>query len=120
MQIMTYKGSFNDLVYAQIDRTAAVALYRIACFDDETNMRAFIHLDRFANLPPSSKAIHAVIDAALNKIIDVHFIGARMDHVHLVVEADDGLFEYPIDPCANEFITAATLALFNARARLRP
>ena len=71
----------------------------------------------FADAPPSpGSAFHRL----LNKIIDVHFIGARMDHVHLVVEADDGLFEYPIDPCANEFITAATLALFNARARLRP
>jgi len=100
---MTYQGSFNDLIYPQIDRTPAVARYRIACFHDGTDMHAVIHLDRFGNPSPSSQTIHAAIDAALNKIIEIHFIGVRMDHVHLVVEADDGVFEYPIDFDAIEF-----------------
>ena len=100
---MTYQGSFNALIYPQIDRTPAVARYRIACFDDGTANRAVIHFDRFANPALSSQQIDAAIDTALNKIIDLQFIGVRMDHVHLVVETDDGVFEYPIDFDANEF-----------------
>lgn len=100
---MTYQGSFNDLIYPQIDRTPAVARYRIACFHDGTANRAVIHLDRFANPALSSQEIDAAIDIVLNKIIDLQFIGVRMDHVHLVLETDDGVFEYPIDFDANEF-----------------
>jgi hypothetical protein len=100
---MTYQGSFNDLIFPQTDRTPAVARYRIACFDDGVDMHAVIHLDRFANPALSPQEIDVAIDAALNKIIDVHFIGVRMDHVHLVFEADDGVFEYPFDFDANEF-----------------
>ena len=50
-----------------------------------------------------SQQIDAAIDAALNKIIDLHFVGVRMDHVHLVVATGYGVFEYPIDFDANEF-----------------
>ncbi|SAL45607.1 hypothetical protein AWB64_04817 [Caballeronia sordidicola] len=100
---MTYQGSFNDLIYAKNDRTPSVARYRIACFDDGADMRAVIHLAHFANPVLSSQGIDADTDAALNKIIDIHFGGVRIDHVHLVVEAVDGMFEYPIDFDANEF-----------------
>ncbi|WP_438396941.1 hypothetical protein [Caballeronia sp. DA-9] len=100
---MIYQGNFIDLIYPKIDRTPAVARYRIASFDDGTDMRAVIHLARFTNPALSPQEIDVAIDAALNRIIDVHFIGVRIDHVHLVIEANDGVFEYPIDFDANEF-----------------
>lgn len=64
---MTYQGSFNDLIYRQIDRIPAVARYRIACFDDGFGMRAVTHHPRFANRALSSQGIDVAIDAALNR-----------------------------------------------------
>ena len=100
---MSYQGSLDDLIYPQSDRTPAVARYRIACFDEGSGMRAVIQIARFANPALASHEIDAAIDTVLNKIVEVHFVGVRIDHVHLVVEANDGVFEYPIDFDANEF-----------------
>jgi len=100
---MSYQCSFNDLLYPQVDRTPGIARYRIVSFDDGFAMRAVVHIVRFVDTVPAAPAIDVAIDAALNKIIDAHFLGIRIDRVHLVVESSDGVFEYPIEFDATEF-----------------
>ena len=100
---MSYQGSFHDLIYPQADRTPAVVRYRIVCFDDGLDMHAVIHISQFVSNAPVAPAIDVAIDAVLNKIIELHFVEVRIDHVHLVVESRDGVFEYPIDFDATEF-----------------
>ena len=100
---MRYQTNFDDIIYPRSDRTPAVLRYRIALFDDGAEQHAVIHVAELAHDPLPTAELDAAADSVLNKIIDVHFTGVRIDRLHMVFESQAGVFEYPIDFDVTEF-----------------
>jgi len=100
---MRYQTNFNDIIYPRSDRTPAVLQYRIALFDDVAEQHAVIHVAELAHEPLPTAELGSAIDSVVNKVIDDHFTGVRIDRLHMVFESQAGVFEYPIDFDVTEF-----------------
>jgi hypothetical protein len=100
---MDYKGYFKDIIYSRPHRTPAMLRYRVIFCQNPATTNAVMHLVQSDPNDPSADQIEPALGSVLNKIIGAEFVGVRADHLHLVLETEGGIVQYPIEFDAAEF-----------------